>query len=111
MGKYEPFDEVMAGDVIRWNGRLRKVRAVSHYPDDRVRVITFAKLRRSGYPHPTTHYWRTDIRNAFGGIVAKHVSLCTVPVECAMQKDIESDRPLFASDLSVTETDTVGLIY
>lgn len=112
-GKYEPFDEILPGDVIRWNGRLRKVRKVNHYADDRIYSIHFAKLRRSGYPSPATIYFRTEIRNSFGGIVFKGASLCTTAVECAMQKQIEA--PFVPGDqlraLAVKESDTVGLVY
>jgi hypothetical protein len=111
MGRYEAFDDLLPGDVVRWNGKLRKVRKVSRYPDDRVRTLTFAKLRKSGYRHPETHYWRPEVRKAFGGVIARNASLCTTPIECAMQKQIESERPIPGYELSVTQSDTVGVIY
>jgi hypothetical protein len=109
-GQYEAFDDLMPGDVVRWHGRLRKVREVAYYPDDRVRSVGFAKLRCSGYPSPLTLYWRTEIRAAYGGTVARGTSLCTTPLECALTRQVEED-PRDHRSLRVTEHDVVGMIY
>lgn len=106
----QPFDRIMAGDVVDLNGTLRKVRAVTRYGDDCVYYIEVAKVHRSGYPSPTTFKSRYELMKTFRGIVGR-ASLCTVPVECAMQRWIDAGGyGGSARDLPVTERDTVGVI-
>jgi hypothetical protein len=89
--KYELFDDIMEGDVIRWNGRMRKVRRVMRGPDDAVQNMCFAILRRSWTDRAYTIYFRSDIRTCFGGIVATNQPLCSSnKMECLVQREIET---------------------
>lgn len=108
--QYEPFDAIREGDVIRWNGRLRTVRGVTRTPDDFVYSVRFAKLRRSGFPSPATVYWRSDVRQAFGGIVAHRSGpLCATDLECRVQAEIGHGKGGILS--TVTEDESVGVIW
>lgn len=109
VGAYEAFDDILPGDVIRWNGRLRKVRGVTWYEDDRVYSVDFAILRPSWTNRPCTSYTRTEIRNAFGGVVARGTSLCTTDAECRVQREIE--EPSRWGALQITARESVGLVY
>ncbi len=109
---YEPFDDIMPGDVIRLNGSLRKVRTICWIPNtDKVHHIEVLKLRRSGYPSPCAIILRTEMREGsqyeFGGIVGTQ-EICTTDFECAVQREIESDRTGWRH--KITEKDTVGVL-
>lgn len=83
-------DAIVPGDVLDWNGRPRKVRAVRRYPNDRLHSIELLKVARSAYPSPTTVRYRSEILAASKGIIG-HVSLCTTPLECAVQRTIDAN--------------------
>lgn len=108
--EYEPFDDLTPGDVVRWGkrGRLRKVRAVSYCKHDKLRSVTFVKLVRSRYPQATTLFIRQEVRIMFKGIAGK-ASLCTVPVECQVQADVDAGRS--GINAKVTQDEAVGIIY
>lgn len=107
---YEPFDVIRTGDVILWNGKPRTVRRVTRSQEDAVRVVEFAKLRRSQYPSPLTLYYRSELRRAFGGIVAHRKGpLCATEAECQITADIEEGRN--GHDCRIKQDETVGVIW
>lgn len=116
MGKSRPsvqedFDRIRVGDVIRWKGRPRTVRALRRSPDGCIRVIEFAKLRRSGYDWPLAIYWRSELRTFFGGTIARRKGpLCATDLECALTAQTEAD-PKAYERLAVTERDIAGVIW
>lgn len=106
---YEPFDEIMKGDVILWNGSPRLVRRVVRTQEDALRIIEFTKQRCSGYPSPTTLYWRSKVRKSFGGIVGHIDNLCRTELECRVQREVEDDSPVWRPPI-VTEKEVVGVV-
>jgi hypothetical protein len=103
----EWFDVLVPGDILDWNGRPRKVRAVKRYDDDCVYMIEMLKVARSGYRSPTTIRYRSEIRQNARGIIG-HASLCTTELECAVQREIDDDGGW--RHHKYTENDTVGII-
>lgn len=107
----EPFDAIKVGSIIRWNGRLRTVRTVTRYPDGTLYGVGFAKLRKSWACGPLTYYHRTDIRRAFGGIVANRKGpLCAVDVECRLSHAIDTNQDSGNAAI-VKQDETVGVIW
>jgi hypothetical protein len=72
----QPFDDVRAGDVIKFGKRFRKVRETTHDADGRLRSVTFAILHPSWTDKPYTVVSHNDMRQKFGGIVRRDVTLC-----------------------------------
>lgn len=106
----EGIDDLMPGDVITWGkrGTLRKVRQVTYSQHDRLYSVVLAKVARSGFPRPTTNYHRWDLVRLQATVVTRNASLCTVPLECALQAELDADTA--PRQLAVTELQTVGLI-
>jgi hypothetical protein len=109
----EPFDAIRVGSIIRWNRRQRTVRTITRHPNGAVYCVQFAKVARSGYRCPLTVYYRSELRKAFGGIVAHRKGpLCAVEMECALSKWIdEQEASVRYIDPPVTERETVGVIW
>ena len=105
--EYHPIDEIRPGDIVKLGGNIRKVRYVSRTPDDAVRFITLAKIRRSRYDHPTTTITRNEVLHGsyrFGGILG-HMELCSTPLECAVQRAAEDKAGSYPS-----QNLTVGVV-
>lgn len=100
-------DAIVPGDVLDWNGRPRKVRAVVRYDDDCLYSLEFLKVARSAYPCPTVIYYRSEVLANSRGLIG-HASLCTVPLECAVQRQI--DARISGNACVIRQEDVVGVL-
>jgi hypothetical protein len=104
----QPFDAIRVGTIIRWNGKMRTVRDASYCDCGFVQTVEFVKLCRSQYPSPLTIYFRTELRAAFGGIVAhRKLPLCANDVECTISADIIEGRS--GNHVRVQQEQAVGV--
>ena len=96
------WDHMRRGDLVRWNGRLRKIRAVTRRsppensplygrlgPYGRFHSAQAVILRCSWTRKPTTIFSRSDCSSMFGGIVQRNVSLHMTDLESRLQQWID----------------------
>lgn len=84
-------DLIQKGHLIMTVAGPRKVRAVTHYSDGRLREAIFTKVEQRG-TSPCTAVPRARLRRSFRGILLREVPLRATPQEARMQDAAEALR-------------------
>lgn len=125
---YHPIiDDLVKGDVVLWGSKPtpRVIRSVNRNPyTDHVYSIDFIKIRKSGYPCPTTTYCRYELKrdvhrrighidepmNETDELTQACIDVYDAIVDAYHRGDLPS-RAIPRLDRCVTQDDVVGVIY